>query len=72
MVQKGGKQYLKEGEAYLTCNDLAQQELPPESAASAQNLRILTALYNNTVDEMQVVGDKFNVLVRQYKKNNSD
>ena len=67
-VQREVKQYLKDAEAYLACNDTAQQEVPADAAASAQTLKILTRMYNNTVDEMQVVGDQFNVLVRKYKK----
>ena len=69
-VQTRVKQYLKEGEAYLSCNDAAQQRLSPDAATSAQTLRIYIGLYNNTVDEMKVVGDKFNLLVRKYKKEN--
>jgi hypothetical protein len=71
-LQVSVKQYLKAGEAYLTCNDTAQQSLAPDGATSAQTLRILTGLYNNTVDEMQVVGESFNVLVRRYKQNQAD
>ena len=67
-VQREVKQYLKDAEAYLVCNDTAQQEVQPDAATSAQTLQVLTRMYNNTVDEMQVVGDNFNVLVRKYKK----
>ena len=69
-AQKKVKQYLKDAEAYLACNDAAQKELPPEEATTAQTMRILTGLYNNTVGEMEVVAEQFNVLVRKYKENN--
>ena len=67
------KDYLAAAEAYLACNEEAQGNIvldpsDPESVAAAQDeLDKLLRRFNNTVDEMHVVGENFNEQVRAYK-----
>ncbi len=80
--QKAVKQYLEEGERYLTC--LQDQEktavaeakaagVEPESeeAAALKEKKIaINEAYNHVVDAMHDLGDRFNAEVKKYKAAN--
>ncbi len=67
------KDYLAEANAYLDCNEAEQRALEAtvknevgDDDAQVQ-IQILVTRYNNTVDEMHVVGDRYNQLVRAFR-----
>ena len=72
-MQRKVKAYLAAAEAYLACNEEEQAAIqvdPNDSESVAygqEQLDILLRRYNNTVDEMHVVGENFNEKVRAYK-----
>lgn len=72
-LQRKVKDYLASAEEYLACNEEAQGNIlldpsDPDSVAAAQEeLDKLQRRFNNTVDEMHVVGENFNKQVRAYK-----
>ncbi|MEM9302187.1 MAG: hypothetical protein AAGE01_08760 [Pseudomonadota bacterium] len=72
-IQGQVKTYLSEADEYLKCNEGEQARLASElqeNTGGADDIqvqiKILLTRYNNTVDEMHVVGDRYNALVRSY------
>lgn len=72
-LQAEVKAYLAEADAYLSCNEQEQRALAQSVKDGADadevqvQVQILLTRYNNTVDEMHVVGDRYNDLVQSFK-----
>ena len=75
-LQTSVKDYIARANDYLTCNEEVVAEIRTEAAGledaiaideAEQQIRVWVSRYNNTVDEMHAVGERFNALVREYK-----
>ena len=72
-LQRKVKAYLDAADIYLACNEAAQAaiKVDPQDADSIRQGEhkrdALARRFNNTVDEMHVVGEQYNQLVRAFK-----
>ncbi len=64
-AQQAVKAYVSEAEVYLDCmvaeGEIAGADATPEDVAAR------TDLYNSAVDQMEMVAEKFNEEIREYK-----
>ena len=79
-LQNSVKTFLSEAESYLACNEDVVKGLnkrkerldgASEIAEADQKINVWLSRYNNTVDEMHAVGDRFNQLVKAYRAQGS-
>lgn len=79
-LQSKVKDYLDKANEYLACNEDVVAGIRRERAALGedanpteldQRIQVWVSRYNNTVDEMHVVGDRFNALVRAFREGDS-
>ena len=70
--QKTVKAYLAEAENYLACMEQKHAAAESDDPAIEQERKALwTKRHNAMVEEMQAVGDEFNVAVRAFKARDS-
>lgn len=75
-LQTSVKDYMARANDYLACNEEVVTEIRADAVdledavaldEAEQQIRVWVSRYNNTVDEMHAVGERFNALVREYK-----